>query len=99
MVFKKLITAPSKSGRYFMPEEEWEYLEEPNYQTSSGSEVCITCRQFTYSSYVLCGSILCCKFHKKLIYHGEHLTHSCDLYEKNTNITLMSKSSEFSKRA
>ncbi len=99
MVLKKLFIAPYQSERYFMPEEEWEYLEEPNYQTSCGSKVCITCRKFTYSSNALCGSILCCKLHKKLIYHGEHLTHACELYEKNTNISLMNESPEFSKRA
>ena len=62
--------------------EEWEYIEDPTYCRSIGSHVCMTCSKFDYSSQEIYGSILCCKWHQKLICHGHHLTHSCELYQK-----------------
>ena len=59
-------------------QKEWEYIEDPTYSISIGSHVCINCEKFDYYSQVNFGSILCCKLHQKLIFNGQHLTHSCE---------------------
>ncbi len=82
MNLKKTFTATLKSKSLFIPEEGWEYLEDPTYQTSSGSMVCLTCDKFSFRRDESFGSILYCDLHNKLIFHGEHLTHSCELYKK-----------------
>lgn len=69
-----------------MPQEEWEYIEDPTYSKSIDSHVCITCSKFDYICQASCGSILCCIWHQKLIFHGQHLTHSCDRHQKKTNL-------------
>ena len=66
-------------------QEEWEYIEDPTYSRSIGSHVCMTCSEFDYTSQASCGSTLCCTWHQKLICHGQHLTHSCELYQKKVN--------------
>ena len=88
---QKIASTPSLNERYHMLQEEWEYIEDPTYSRSIGSHVCITCSKFEYSSQASCGSILCCNWHKKLIFHGQHLTHSCELYQKKENFNLYEK--------
>ena len=66
-------------------QEEWEYIEHPTYSRSIASHVCITCSKFDYSVQGIYGSILCCNWHQKLIWHGQHLTHSCEQYQKKVN--------------
>lgn len=78
----KIKAAPSFFERYHNLQEEWEYIEDPTYSRSIGSHVCITCSKFRYSSQRKLGSILFCVWHQKLIFHGLHLTHSCELYQK-----------------
>ena len=79
---KKIATAPSLLETCHKLQEEWDYIEDPTYSRSIGSHVCMTCSKFDYSSQASYGSILCCNWHQKLICHGHHLTHSCDLYQK-----------------
>ena len=79
---KKIVAFPSLFEEYHKLKEEWEYIEDPTYSRSIGSHVCMTCSRFDYSSQASCASILCCKWHQKLIWHGQHLTHSCELYQK-----------------
>ena len=88
---KKIAAVPSFSERFRKLEEEWNYIEDPTYSRSIGSHVCMTCSKFFYSSQASCGSILCCKWHQKLIWHGQHLTHSCELYQKKTNLGIYKK--------
>ena len=78
---KKIGAAPSLFERHHKFQEEWDYIEDPTYSISIGSHVCMTCSKFDYSSQASCGSILCCNWHQKLIFHGQHLTHSCELYQ------------------
>ena len=87
---KKIVLA-SLSERYHKLQEEWEYIEDPTYSRSIGSHVCMTCSKFDYSNEASCGSILCCNWHQKLICHGQHLTHSCDLYQKKASISIHKK--------
>ena len=79
---KKITLYPSFLERYNKLQEEWEYIEDPTYSRSIGSHVCMTCSKFDYSIQASCVSILCCIRHQKLIYQGQHLTHSCELYQK-----------------
>ena len=88
---KKITAASSIFEKYHKLQEEWEYIEDPSYSCSIGSHVCITCSKFDYSSHVSCGSILCCNLHQKLICHGQHLTHSCELYQKKVNFGINKK--------
>ena len=67
--------------RYQKLKEELEYIEDPTYSRSIGSHVCMTCSKFDYSIKANCESILFCNCHQKLIFQGQHLTHSCDLYQ------------------
>ena len=82
-MFKKLTARPFLVDRYRKLHEEWEFIEDPTYSRSIGSHVCITCSKFDYSSDASRGSILCCNWHQKLIFQGQHLTHSCELHQKN----------------
>ena len=84
---KKLSAAPFSVRRYKL-KEEWEYIEDPTYSRSIGSHVCMTCSKFEYTSQASYGSILCCKRHQKLICQGQHLTHSCELYQKKANFVI-----------
>ena len=84
-------TAPSLFERSHKLQEEWEYIEDPTYSRSIGSHVCITCSKFEYLSQANCGSILCCSWHQQLIFQGQHLTHSCDLYKKKANFGIHKK--------
>ena len=79
---KKLAEAPSLFVNYHKLNGEWEYIEDPTYSRSIGSHVCMTCSRFTFSSQANCVSILCCNLHRKLIFQGQHLTHSCGLYQE-----------------
>ena len=88
---KKIAAAPSLFEKYHKLQEEWEYIEDPTYTRSIGSHVCITCSKFAYSSQVSCGSILCCNWHRKLICQGQHLTHSCELYQKQASFGVNQK--------
>jgi len=99
MIVKKLLLAPSKDERYYMTQEDWDYLEDPTYQPSCGNMVCMTCKKFTYSNHASCGAILCCNLHKKLIFHGEHLTHACELYEKKASFSIIKKLYPFPQEA
>ena len=87
---KKITSAPSLFERHHKLQE-WEYIEDPTYSRSIGSHVCMTCSKFDYSSQASCGAILCCNWHQKLIFHGQHLTHSCELYQKQTNFGIHKK--------
>ena len=87
----KKTSALSLFERHHNLQEEWEYIEDPTFSRSIGSHVCMTCSKFDYSSQVSIGSILCCKCHQKLIFHGQHLTHSCELYQKKTNLGIQKK--------
>ena len=59
-----------------------DYLEDATYQLSWGSMVCMTCNKFSFERDKSTGTILFCKIHQKLIFQGDHLTHSCELYQK-----------------
>ena len=96
---KKITSTSSLSKKYQKVQDEWEYIEDPTYSKSIGSHVCMTCSKFAYSSQASCGSILCCKWHQKLIFHGQHLTHSCELYQKKTNFGFHKKINYTSKAA
>ena len=98
-MIKKLAVAPTLLERYQKLQEEWEYIEDPTYSRSISSHVCITCSKFDYSSQASCGSILCCNWHKKLICHGQHLTHSCELYQKKTSFGINKKLNQLSQVA
>ena len=88
---KKIASASSLFERYHGLQEEWEYIDDPTYSKSIGSHVCMTCSKFDYSSKVNYGPILCCNWHQKLIFHGQHLTHSCELYQKKANFGIHKK--------
>ena len=77
--------------KYHKLHEEWENIEDPTYSRSIDSHVCMTCSKFAYSSQEDCGSILCCNWHRKLICQGQHLTHSCELYQKKGNFNVYQK--------
>ena len=96
---KKIESAPLFFERYHKFQEEWEYIDDPTYSRSIGSHVCMTCSKFDYSSQASCGAILCCNWHQKLIFHGQHLTHSCELYQKQTNFGIHKKLNLISKAA
>ena len=90
-MIRKMASTHSLFERYQKLKEEWEYIEDPTYSRSIGSHVCMTCSKFDYSSQASCGSILCCNYHQKLIFHGQHLTHSCELYEKKQTLVFTKK--------
>ena len=81
---KKIEADSSLYERYHKLKGEWDYIEDPTYSRSIDSHVCMTCSKFDYASKESCGSVLCCKRHHKLICQGQHLTHSCELYQKKT---------------
>ena len=81
MVSRSLLSAPQLFDSFSKNDEEWDYIEDPTYSRSISSHVCMTCSKFDYSSKASSGSILCCNLHQKLIWHGQHLTHSCELYQ------------------
>ena len=99
MMVKKISSVPSLFKRRHKLQEEWEYIDDPTYSRSIGSHVCMTCSKFDYSSQVSIGSILCCKLHQKLIFHGQHLTHSCELYQKKTNLGIQKKLNQITQAA
>ena len=80
-MINKIITSPSLFESNHKPQMKWEYIEDPTYSRSIGSHVCMTCSKFDYSRQVGFGSLLCCNWHQKLIFQGQHLTHSCELYQ------------------
>ena len=82
-MIKKIAKNPLAFESDHMIREEWGYIEDPTFSRSIGSHVCMTCSKFDYSKKASCDSILCCNWHQKLIFHGQHLTHSCELYQKN----------------
>ena len=88
---KKIAAAPFLFEGYQNLQEEWEYIEDPTYSRSIGSHVCMNCLKFDYLSQSNFGSILCCNWHQKLIFQGQHLTHSCELYEKKANFGIHKK--------
>ena len=96
---KKIVSAPFLFERYQTRQEKWEYIEDPTFSRSISSHVCMTCSKFDYSSQASCGSILCCNWHQKLIFHGQHLTHSCELYQKNANLSIHKKLNQLSQAA
>ena len=83
---KKLAADPSLFRRYHKHQEKWEYIEDPTYSRSIGSQPS-------------CGSILCCNLHQRLICHGQHLTHSCEQYKKKTDFNINKKLNQLSKAA
>ena len=96
MMINKITAAYSLIGRHSQIQEKWEYIDEPTYSRSIGSHVCMTCSEFDYTSKPSCGSILFCNWHQKLIFHAQHLTHSCEFYKKtkfgfNKKLNLTSK--------
>ena len=88
---KKIAEATYSVERYRKLQKEWDYIEDPTYSRSIGSHVCITCSRFDYTSQASCGSILYCIWHQKLIFQGQHLTHSCDHYQKKANFGIQKK--------
>ena len=88
---KKIAKAPFFSEKYNKLQQEWEYIEDPTFSRSIGSHVCMTCSKFNYTISANFGSILCCNWHQKLILDGQHLTHSCMLYQKKTNFNINKK--------
>ena len=88
---KKITSALSLFERYYKLQEEWEYIADPTFSRSIGSHVCMTCSKFGYSRQASCGLILGCNWHQKLIFHGQHLTHSCELYQKKANFGIHKK--------
>ena len=86
VMFKEIVSVPSLFERDNKLQEDWENIEDPTYSRSIGSHVCITCSRFDYTSQASCGSILYCIWHQKLIFQGQHLTHSCDHYQKKAII-------------
>lgn len=88
---KKIVALTSLSHRYQKPLEDWEYIEDPTYKRSKSSHVCMTCSKFDYTKKASCGSILCCNWHQKLIFQGQHLTHSCVLYQKKASLIVHRK--------
>ena len=85
---KRIASPPSLFERYHKLPEEWEYIDNATFSKSIGSHVCMTCSKFDFSTIASFGSILCCNWHQKLICHGQHLTHSCELYQKKYNQTI-----------
>ena len=96
---QKITSAPFFLDRHHKLQEEWEYIEDPTYFRSIDSHVCMTCSKFDYSSQASYGSILCCILHQKLIFHGQHLTDSCDLYQKKANFVIHKKLNHTSQAA
>ena len=90
-MIKHAIEMPSLSKSYHKLQEDWEYIEDPTYTRSIGSHVCMTCSKFDYTSQANFGSMLCCNWHQKLIFHGQHLTHSCDFYQIEVNLDINKK--------
>ena len=88
---KKLNEDSSLFERYHKLQDDLGYIEDPTYSKSIGSHVCITCSKFYYLSQESCGSILCCKWHQKIIFHGQHLTHSCEEYQKKVSYDIYKK--------
>jgi len=86
MKSKKSFSTALKFTSLYLKYSELEYLEDPTYQPSWGSMVCLTCNKFSFKKDEKFGSLLYCDFHKKLIFHGEHLTHSCEIYKKNLSL-------------
>ena len=86
MVVKKSANSRILFERQFKAEEVWDYIEDATFSISIGSHVCMTCSKFGFLYSNTCASKLCCKFHKKLIWQGQHLTHSCDLYVMKSNL-------------
>ena len=93
-MFKNHPADPSLLERHEKLEEKWEYIEDPTFSRSIGSHVCMTCSKFDYSSQAFCISSLCCNWHQKLIFHGQHLTHSCELWEKKVSFPSQKKSNQ-----
>ena len=86
---RKLTTDPPLGEKYRRLNQGWEYIEDPTYSRSIGSHVCMTCSKFDSRSKTNDGSIFCCNWHKKLICNGQHLTHSCELYQKKQTLVLI----------
>ena len=96
---KKAALAPDLFKRYHKLQEEWGYVEDSTYSRSIDSHVCMTCSKFDYLYEERCSLILCCNWHQKLIFHGQHLTHSCGLYQKKANFSISKKSNNTSQVA
>ena len=90
-MIEKLKKIPSLFKDNHILKEEWEYIDDPTYSRSIGSHVCMTCSKFDYTSQASCVSILFCNWHQKLIFHGQHLTHSCELYKKKQTSVFIKK--------
>ncbi len=99
MMVKKISSVPSSFKKCHKLQEEWEYIDDPTYSRSIGSHVCMTCSKFDYSTQASCGATLCCNWHQKLIFHGQHLTHSCELYQKKANFGIYKKLNHTSQSA
>ena len=82
---KTLKAAPSLFQENHKRLKEWKYIEDPTYSRSIGSHVCVNCSKFDYSSQVSYYSIFCCNWHQKIISEGQHLTHSCESYQKKAD--------------
>ena len=99
MLVKKISLDPYSFERCHNSQKEWEYIEDPTYSRSIGSHVCMTCSKFDYLSQANYGSILCCTWHQKLIFHGQHLTHSCELHQKKGKFCIHKKLNHSSQAA
>ena len=96
---KKLLTAPSLFERCHKFQKMWEYIDDPTFSRSISSHVCLTCSKFDYSNPEGSYSILSCNCHKKLIWHGHHLTHSCEFYKKKTNFGIQKSLNQINEAA
>ena len=91
VMVKEIASVPSLFERHNKLQEEWENIEDPSYSRSIKSHVFMTCSKFDYSSEASCGSIPFLIWHQKLIFQGQHLTHSCDHYQKKANFGIQKK--------
>ena len=88
---KKMMTPSSLFQRHNKLQKKLEYVEDPTYSVSINSHVCITCSKFDYSSMASYPSILICNCHQKLIFQGQHLTHSCEQHQYKENYVINKK--------
>ena len=60
-----------------MPEEEWDFVEKRELRKSKSSRVCMTCQYFSYVADSDQNMLLTCRQKRRLVPHGDHLTHKC----------------------
>ena len=96
MILKNLFPAKAYFQRFYHSQEDWCYIEDPTYMRSIGSHVCMTCSKFAFTNKASNGNILSCNFHQKLIWQGQHLTHSCEKYHNKKGSVIEKKMNQLS---